>query len=118
MCQHAALDEDALLLVEHGAQEVVGVQRTLHKHVGAAFAHLFHGMTRRIVGVAGYDEGHLVWIVGSQTASDVSLSCVSHKDEACELLRNASFDNFFCVRVGRRCHGNRHYLRSLAQTFG
>jgi phosphate butyryltransferase len=26
------------------------------------------------------------------------------KGEACELFRDASFDNFLCVRVGRTCH--------------
>ena len=61
-------------------------------------------MARRVVIVVSHDECNLVGIVGSQSACDISLCRVGYKGEACELFRDASFDNFLCVRVGRRCH--------------
>ena len=60
MGQHLPLLEDARLLVEHGTQQVVGVQHALHQHVGHALAHQLHGLCGGIVVVGSLQPGHFL----------------------------------------------------------
>ena len=43
----------ALLFVEHGVKQIVGVDEAFHYHVGASGPYLGHGLAGGIVGVGG-----------------------------------------------------------------
>lgn len=51
--QHTTLGQDARLFVEHGMQQVVGIEQTLLQHIGLTLAHQCDGLAGGIVGVGG-----------------------------------------------------------------
>ncbi len=57
MRHHSAGGQQAVLLVEHGAQQIVGIDEALHEHVGAALAHIGHGGARSLVGIGALHHG-------------------------------------------------------------
>ena len=58
MGEHLATRQYAPLLVEHGAQQCVGVQQSLHQQVGLALAHHGHSQLGCLYLRAGLDVAH------------------------------------------------------------
>ena len=53
MSQHITLGQDACFLVEHSAQQVIGINQTLHQHVGFTLTHEGNSLGGCIVGIGG-----------------------------------------------------------------
>ena len=53
---HAPLGAQSGLALHHGRQQLVGVQRPLHQHLGAATAHQRDGLLGCVVAVLGIDD--------------------------------------------------------------
>ena len=72
VCQHMAGAQDAVLLVEDGPQQVVGVDEAFHQDVGLAVLAHCHSATGTLilvvaVDVNGFDEPHLLPFLNSVT---------------------------------------------------
>ena len=65
MCQHMALAEDTVLLVENGTQQDIGIDESLHQDVGLTIlTHCYSTTSTFVLVVAvhvdGFDESHLL----------------------------------------------------------
>ena len=118
MRKHAALNQYALLLVEHGTQQVVGVERALHQHLGSLLAHLLYGKPCGIVVVGSHDDVYILGIVGCKAAGNGLLAFYGNECKLCEVFADATLNHLLSVRVGRRCHGNHDTLSGRAYAFG
>ena len=89
MGQHASLWQQSRLLVQDGAQQVVGVQQALHHHVGPSFAAQRHGLQRSLVGIGRLDVGgmlakgvegvaHFLALAHQQCVDHLVFQCLQH----------------------------------------
>ena len=63
MSQHLALRQQAVLLVEDGTEQVVGVDDALHQNVGTTLTHDAHRLAGRLIGVLDVNGTDIVGIL-------------------------------------------------------
>ena len=78
MGQHVALRQDTSLLVEHGAEHLVGIDESLHEHIGTTLADESHGLLCRVELVVSIDERHAVHQLGVLRVVLHGLACANH----------------------------------------
>ena len=85
MGEDPAFREDTSFLVKHGVQQVVGVDKSFHQHVGLSLAHQCHSLAGCIVAVVGCHETHMVGM-WSESRIGPHLFLAAHKNGIDELF--------------------------------
>ncbi len=116
MCKHAPARENSGLLVEYGAQQIVGVEHAFHQNRGFSFADKAHSFAGGLVAVGRLDKAD-VGGMAHQLCVLLHFIAASYEYGVGESMRDGASDSLLGGGVGGPHHSHGAPVAPQAETF-